>query len=162
MARAPAPDQRRAALSSTAFVIGLFCIAFGAVFAVIGIAIAVSGARFRRGARRVQGTVTGLRAVASRTDPSTGPVGGTTGPHYRPVVKFTTLDGREVEAESMLAANPAPARVGDTVRVFYDPGDPRRIQLDTAGGRGGCLAFALIFVGAVFCAIGAVVLVAAG
>ncbi len=106
--------------------------------------------------------MTQLRAVASRADPSTGPVGGTTGPHYRPVVKFTTSDGREVQAESRVAGNPAPARVGDTVGVFYDPEDPTRIQLDTAVGRGGCLAFALIFVGAVFCATGVVVLVAAG
>jgi Protein of unknown function (DUF3592) len=149
-------------LSSTATTIGVLCAAIGLVFVAIGVAIAASGTRFRRAAEQAQGTVTEVKAVASRSDPSTGPVGGTSGPHYRPVVRFTTADGREIQAESRFASNPAPAHVGDTVRVFYDPRDPERIQLDTAVGRGGCLAFGLVFVGALFCAIGVVVLVAAG
>ncbi len=149
-------------MSSSATVLGGLCVALGLAFAAIGIAIAASGARFRRGAEQAQGTVTEVKAVASTGGPSAGLVGGTTGPHYRPVVAFTTPDGREIEAESRFASNPAPARVGDPVRVFYDPKDPMRIQLDTAVGRGGCLAFGLIFVGAVLCAIGVVVLIAAG
>jgi Protein of unknown function (DUF3592) len=149
-------------MSSTAIVIGVLCVAAGLAFAAIGFAIAASGARFRRRAEQAQGTVTEVRAVASPGDPSTGPLSGTTGPHYRPVVTFPMPDGREVEAESRFAGNPAPARVGDTVRVFYDPKDPTRIQIDTAVGRGGCLAFGLIFVGAVLFAIGVVVLTAAG
>ncbi|MBV9413617.1 MAG: DUF3592 domain-containing protein [Solirubrobacterales bacterium] len=34
--------------------------------------------------------------------------------------------------------------MGDSVRVLYDPADPRRVRLDTRMGRGGCLAWGLI------------------
>lgn len=147
-------------MSSPALAIGVICIVVGVGFAGTGAAIAGYGARFRRRSERAQGTVIELRAVASPT--STGPVSGASGPQYRPVVEFTTVDGRRVRAESRFASNPPPARVGNPVRVFYDPNDPERIQLDTAVGRGGCLAFALILFGAVLVAIGVVVLIAAG
>lgn len=50
-------------------------------------------------------------------------------PAYFPVVAFDLPDGRRVESEVMIGARPSPARVGATVEVRYDPGDPRRVVL---------------------------------
>jgi hypothetical protein len=50
-------------------------------------------------------------------------------PSYFPVVAFDLPDGRRVESEVMVGARPAPARVGATVEVRYDPADPRRVVL---------------------------------
>jgi hypothetical protein len=50
-------------------------------------------------------------------------------PSYFPVVAFALPDGRPVESEVMVGARPAPARIGATVEVRYDPADPRRVVL---------------------------------
>jgi hypothetical protein len=75
-------------------------------------------------------------------------------PSYFPVVVFRLPDGRVVESEVLGGARPAPARVGDTVEVRYDPADPRRVTLARGMatlGAAGCfttgLAVALWMVG---------------
>jgi hypothetical protein len=81
-------------------------------------------------------------------------------PTYFPVVSFVLPDGREVEGEVMIGGRPAPARVGSTVEVRYDPDDPHRVVLAhgmaTVGGLG-CfatgLAVALWIVAAVALAV---------
>ena len=50
-------------------------------------------------------------------------------PSYFPVVTFDLPDGGVVESEVLYGARPAPARVGETVEVRYDPEDPRRVAL---------------------------------
>jgi Protein of unknown function (DUF3592) len=67
-------------------------------------------------------------------------------PSYFPVVAFDLPDGRRVESEVMIGARPAPARIGATVEVRYDPADPRRVVLARGRatvGRAGCFATGL-------------------
>jgi hypothetical protein len=146
-------------MSSTATTLGLIVLLFGLAFAGIGLAISTAAGRFRRGAQRAQATVQELNMAPSGTYASTGM---NSGPVYRPVVTFTTADGRVVRAESRVGTNPAPAKVGETVAIFYDPSNPERIQLDTAAGRRGCLGWAFVALGGGIAAIGVVILIAAG
>lgn len=145
----------------------------GLVFLLIGIGLARSGRRFSRHAERTQGTVVGFAATThsgsiggdaapggeATLTPIASPEGGLV---YRPTVVFTTRDGSEVRATSPFGGNPRPGRRGDTVRVLYDPLNPRRFRVDSGVGRGTCLAVALMLFGGVFAAIGVAVLVLAG
>lgn len=66
---------------------------------------------------------------------------------YFPVVRFALPDGQQVSAMTLRGAHPAPARVGDTVEVRYDPADPRRVVLahGLAGmGAGNCITTLLV------------------
>ncbi|MFD0900451.1 DUF3592 domain-containing protein [Actinomadura sediminis] len=68
--------------------------------------------RLRRTGRRTTGTVVGHRT----TGPPREPV-------HAPVFRFTTGDGRTVEAVASVSAARA-TRVGREIRVVYDPSDP--------------------------------------
>ncbi len=48
---------------------------------------------------------------------------------YFPTVRFRAADGQEHEFESAYGSDPPAYRVRDTVRVLYDPRDPRRAEL---------------------------------
>ncbi|MFD1602275.1 DUF3592 domain-containing protein [Flavobacterium artemisiae] len=90
------------------------------VFLIIGLAL-LGGAfylyqnkqAFLDKAVKVQGTVTDL--IASRSDKSTT---------YRPVVSYTTKDGKQIEFTSSVGSNPPSYHEGETVEIFYDPADP--------------------------------------
>jgi hypothetical protein len=63
------------------------------------------------------------------------------GSTYFPVVRFVAPDGQVVRFKSGIGSNPPDYRVGDPVRVLYDPSNPRTARLDTWGNRwGGALA----------------------
>lgn len=49
---------------------------------------------------------------------------------YAPVVAFTTVDGRTQEFESNVRSDPPAHRVGDTVKVDYDPQDLSNAQIE--------------------------------
>ena len=49
---------------------------------------------------------------------------------YSPVVTFKTLDGQTMRHDSKRGTNRPTYRVGDTVRVMYDPGNPARAKID--------------------------------
>jgi hypothetical protein len=53
-----------------------------------------------------------------------------------PTFRFRTADGTEIETESDLGANPAPALAGQRVTVVYDPARPRRARMDSMLGGG--------------------------
>ncbi|MFJ4208716.1 DUF3592 domain-containing protein [Paenarthrobacter sp. NPDC089675] len=65
---------------------------------------------------------------------------------FFPVVRFNTQEG-VVEAEVLVGAKPAPAKVGQQVRVHYDPDNPRAVLLAQGGmaspGALGCFGWAL-------------------
>jgi hypothetical protein len=63
------------------------------------------------------------------------------GSTYYPVVRFVAPDGQVVRFKGGIGSNPPDYRVGDPVRVLYDPSNPRTARLDTWGNRwGGALA----------------------
>ena len=52
-----------------------------------------------------------------------------------PVVEFETTEFRVVSFESNLGTAPSPYRVGQTVRVRYDPADPQHAVIDSLAAR---------------------------
>jgi hypothetical protein len=50
---------------------------------------------------------------------------------WRPVVRFVTASGQPVRFGSNVASRPARFRVGDQVRVAYDPANPSHAAIDS-------------------------------
>jgi len=98
------------------------------VFAVAGLttrsarATRSAGDAFLRGACLAQARVVDMRERSRARSSDQLPT-------YFPVVAFDLPDGGVVESEVLFGARPAPARLGDTVEVRYDPDDPRRVAL---------------------------------
>lgn len=98
---------------------------FTAIFTLVGLGLLLIGGylalrtqEFLGRAVSAQGTVVEL--VRSRSSDSTT---------YRPVVQFTTVDGRPVEMVSSVGSNPPGYSVGETVEVRYDPAHPEDAKL---------------------------------
>jgi len=90
---------------------------------------------------RAEGTAVFARIVDLPLNPDDSPDG------YRPLLAFTTADGRAIEVFS-------PRRVrGEVVLVHYDPADPTQVVVHGSRGR---VDAAFIVVGVVAC-VGAVV-----
>ncbi|WP_182873498.1 DUF3592 domain-containing protein [Microbispora sp. H10670] len=130
-------------MSQTAL-ITLILSGLGLVFGLIGGGITVNAREFRRRAHRASGLVVGLRA--SHSDDGTV---------YYPTVRFVTLYGQQVEAESTYGSNPPPARPGEEVPVLYDPAKPTRIRIDSAAGSGTLLGGIFLALGVVLFTVGA-------
>ncbi|XVQ89813.1 DUF3592 domain-containing protein [Microbispora siamensis] len=130
-------------MSQTAL-ITLILSGLGLVFGLIGGGITMNAREFRRRAQRTRGLVVGLRA--SRSDDGTS---------YYPTIRFTTIYGQQVEAETTYGSNPPPARPGEEVTVLYDPARPTRIRIDSAAGSGTLLGGIFLAVGIVLFTAGA-------
>ncbi|MEV4295293.1 DUF3592 domain-containing protein [Microbispora rosea] len=130
-------------MSQTAL-ITLILSGIGLVFGLIGGGITMNAREFRRRAQRAHGLVVGLRA--SRSDDGTS---------YYPTIRFTTVYGQQVEAETTFGSNPPPARPGEEVTVLYDPARPTRIRIDSAAGSGTLLGGIFLAVGIVLFTAGA-------
>ena len=118
----------------------------GALFVVFGVRSRRATRSFEARAEQAPGVVT---AVNWRM------VGHNPGDRTQlafPVLRFTTADGRPVEAEAAFGTAPPRAREGEPVTVMYDPADPSRPRLS---GTGTETALALIFT-----ILGAVLIVA--
>ena len=88
---------------------------------VVAIVISRRMRSFLSGAASAEGTV-----VEARTE-FYGQA-GSRGVITKPVVRFTTADGREVEFADPVSVTPG-ARVGRTVPVRYDPQEPERARI---------------------------------
>lgn len=53
------------------------------------------------------------------------------GTFYKPVVQFTTADGKEVEYQSSSGATYKTQPVGSSVRIHYDPANPQHAAIDS-------------------------------
>jgi len=84
--------------------------------------------RFAAKAAHVDGVIVGLTTSHS----SSGKGGGST--TYCPVVRFVTPREETIEFESHTCSSPAP-RVGASIRVLYDPDNPRHAKLDRLSDR---------------------------
>ncbi|MFB9835668.1 DUF3592 domain-containing protein [Actinoallomurus acaciae] len=125
----------------------------GSIFVVLGIRTVLEHRRFLHTAIRVPGTVTELRTEYSSSSSSSS---STRSVVYRPVLRFTTMDGRIVETTSPFAANPAPARVGASLPVLYDPADPTKARQAGTGGSGTFHGLIFTAVGLLFAIIGVI------
>jgi hypothetical protein len=66
---------------------------------------------------------------------------------YYSIIRFTTVYGQQIEAETSFGSNPPPARPGEQVPVLYDPARPTRIRIDSLTGRGTLLGVIFLVVG---------------
>jgi Protein of unknown function (DUF3592) len=100
-----------------------FFLGVGVLLLVVGAVVALFTARFIAGAERADGTVVDLVLSDSGDDEDDQDV------VYRPVVRFTTAEGRAVEFVSSLGSSPPSHSKGDSVEVLYDPDDPNDARL---------------------------------
>jgi len=107
----------------------------GSVLA-LGLAFVVAGNGMRRRAGALDRSPERAEAVVTRVrrhwwpmllDPLGGPVA-------RPVVRFTTPAGAQIEAEVGWGDGPAVARAGDAVTVVFDPQAPGNVRIDDPRG----------------------------
>jgi Protein of unknown function (DUF3592) len=95
---------------------GLVVIACGLAFAYGGLAELVGWLRRRARLRRTTAVIVGLHE----------PIWGNPGSRGRsPVFRFTTQDGRVIDAVSSASTFPEP-KVGRRIPIAYDPADPQR------------------------------------
>jgi Protein of unknown function (DUF3592) len=71
------------------------------------------------------------RGVVTRLVWSSG--GGDTGGKYTPEFKFNASDGSTHVVMSGCGSTPCPFKVGQEIRVVYDPLDPARAEINTVG-----------------------------
>lgn len=116
------------------FVVGLVNLAFGAW-------LLIRARRLRARGVQVPGVVTGL--VRSRNNDS---------PTSRPIFRFTTLEGHELEVTSDMGEG-RPPQPGDRVTILYDPQKPRYAVIATSGQRGLILGWIVTVLG-LLCVLG--------
>jgi uncharacterized protein DUF3592 len=72
---------------------------------------------------------------------------------YRPVVEFTTATGKRIEFVSSVGSSPPSHRVGEAVKVLYNPTDPQSARIKSFFQL--WFGFLIVFVlGLVFAAVG--------
>ncbi len=103
----------------------------GPIMLAIGLGLLFLGLQWRASTQNqiaamipADGTVV---EVVSRTSTS----GGERRTFFYPVVEFRTVDGESIRFESSIGSNPAAYRVGDTVKVLYDPQTPQSALIDS-------------------------------
>lgn len=121
-----------------------------AVFSTAGIGMLVGSffvfsntTSFISRAVEANGTVTDLQRSRSSNS-------GTT---YRPVVEFTTATGKRIEFVSSVGSSPPSHRVGEAVKVLYNPANPQSARIKSFFQL--WFGFLIVFfLGLVFAAIG--------
>ncbi|WP_433499728.1 DUF3592 domain-containing protein [Sphaerimonospora sp. CA-214678] len=74
-------------------------------------------------------------------------------PTCRPVFRFTTLEGHEVEVTSRFG-EADPPQPGDRVTILYDPRKRRKARIDAGGQDGSAMGRILIGLGLLLTALG--------
>lgn len=130
---------------------------FPYVFGGIGLLVAVRGVLGMLATRRFEARA--ARASAEVMDMREEWVSGNKGQHriWIPVVRFTTADGRTVDAETTPYKGFGKPEAGDPLEVLYDPGNPADVRRE-AGATGLLSGAAGIAVGLLFAVIALTVL----
>lgn len=121
-----------------------------AVFSTVGIGMLVasffvfsSTTSFISRALEANGKVTDLERSRSSNSSTT----------YRPVVEFTTATGKRIEFVSSVGSSPPSHRVGEAVKVLYNPTDPESARIKSFFQL--WFGFLIVFgLGLVFAAVG--------
>jgi uncharacterized protein YneF (UPF0154 family) len=125
----------------------------GTVFTMIGILLLVvaglifgSAMRFKARALAVDGQVTGMIRTFNTEH----------GRHhgYKPVVVFTSRDGKVHKVVGRVATYPPLYHVGQSVKVLYDPADPNDVNIGSLASDKLFLAYIPGGIGIVFCLVG--------
>ena len=107
---------------------GLILAAYGVTVAGFLLIEAFGTRRLLTSGAMARGTVVGAKEETSRDDDGVG----RTRDGYRPVVRFTTADGRTADLH-LSGGLPQPARCGaGAVGVRYLPADPEQAEIDSA------------------------------
>ena len=128
--------------------IALVLVAFGALFAGLGLSFARAGRRFDATAAHASATVTEMRQEA------VGRSGG--GLIWVPVVRFQAPDGRTVDAEAGGGTNVKRWEPGQTIDIRYDPANPSDVRVPGSGS--GLITGVFVGIGALFAVAGVLVL----
>ena len=123
---------------------------FGALFIGLGVRGVVTTQRFLDRASAAEGMVVKVDAVGGYDEEGDR--------SYYPVVRFVTTSGRVVQYRDPSEVGPQTYRVGDQVRVLYDPANPQRARL--AVGRWTDAMAKMIIGVLIFVVSGVVILVA--
>ena len=114
-------------MMGTVIVVGLVFTVFGVLFAGVGI-----------GMRQSQGASTPPPRAPPGSSPTSArarPGRQSSGLIWVPVVRFTTADGREVEAETGGGTNLKRHQPGQPIDVVYDPANPSDVRVPGVGRR---------------------------
>jgi hypothetical protein len=119
-------------------------VVIGVLIALLSCRTMLISQRRRRGTIPATGQVVGYQKVASMGGPmlpsATGQGLSTTGfgPDYKPVIEFTTPEGRVVQFQSQLQMNGNAMamfgrryRIGNQIAIRYRPDDPQQAIVDT-------------------------------
>lgn len=125
------------------------------VFSIVGVGLLLGSAfvfsdvtSFTGRAMQADGTVIDLERSRSSSSSSSG-----SSVTWRPVVEFTTATGRRIEFVSSVGSSPPSHRVGEPVKVLYQPADPDSARIDSFFQL--WFGFLIVFtLGSVFTAIG--------
>jgi hypothetical protein len=122
----------------------------GALLLLIAGLIYLGEARFLGRAERATGTVVDLyRSIHDE--------GGNS---FCPVFEFTTQDGQVVTYRGNVCASPPAYKAGDRVKLIYDPGNVKHVQMDNFWSKY-VAVFVLSVIGAPFTLFGLISLRAA-
>lgn len=130
-----------------------------ALSCLISIGCLIAGARALLMLRRQQQTFTSTSGTVVAVQKQAGNPGS--GGIYCPTVEFTTISGEVVRFESSFGTMPASHKVGQVVKVRYDPQQPHTAEIDSGLSNWfvpGCLLvfamgaffFSLMFLGLFF------------
>ena len=129
----------------------------GAIFVVGGVKALVDSQRFVAKAATANGVVVDVAKVVQREQRgSSGHEYYVDVTYFHPVVQFLTAREQVVRFQASEGnSDPSTHRVGDSIRILYDPASPRNARLDTWFSRWGdsmiliVVGFALVVIPAV-------------
>jgi len=122
-----------------------FVLAFGVVFALVGLGLGIHEALFIARAQKAEARVVDLLREPSDQG----------GYVYRPQLEYVTPGGQTARVTFSTASDPPGYYVGETVPILFDPTQPADVSPDTFWGR---WVFTVIFggVGVLVCVGGAI------
>lgn len=116
--------------------VGVTLIGMG--MAGFGVKALVDNERFLAKAAVADGVVVSVKDVVERRQTGSGTnVQVVEETQLYPVVRFTTARGQVVQFQAAPNSNPPHHRVGGSIRLLYDPANPRQVKFDTWRNRWG-------------------------